>query len=224
MAIVNWTAAQRPREKLLFGGAASLSDAELLAILLRTGVAGCSAVELAQLMLRRFGGLRAVLRADQQACCQIKGVSEAKFVQIQVVTELSKRAMAEAMCTEGVLSSSYATKEYLRLYLRETEYEVFVVMFLTNAHAVIATEEMFQGTIDGASVYPREVVKRGLHHNAAAIICAHNHPSGTPEPSEADIRITLRLKSALDLVGISVLDHMVVGDMEVVSLAERGVI
>ncbi len=224
MSIREWPVEERPREKLLRRGAAALSDGELLAIFLRTGVAGCSAVDLARALLERFGGLRPLLDASEEEFCQAQGLGPAKYVQLQAVMEMGRRHLSESLRREGVLSSPEATRNYLKAQLRDRTYEVFVCLFLDTRHRVIAYEELFRGTIDGASVYPREVVKRALTHNAAAVIFAHNHPSGVAEPSQADRLITERLSSALALVEIRVLDHLIVGDGQPLSFAERGLL
>ncbi|SMF23867.1 DNA replication and repair protein RadC [Alteromonadaceae bacterium Bs31] len=222
MAITDWPAEERPREKLLIKGAEALSDAELLAIFLRTGCSGKSAVDLARELLQHFGGLRTLLDASQREFCRALGLGSAKYAQLQAVLEMSRRHMAENLQREAQFSSSKSVKDYLRAHLRDRKAEVFAVLFLDSQHRLIAFEEMFQGTIDGAAVYPREVVKRALSHNAAALIFAHNHPSGLAEPSNADRSITQRLKDALLLVEIRTLDHLVVGDSEVVSFADNG--
>jgi DNA repair protein RadC len=224
MAITDWPLEERPREKLLARGASALSDAELLAIFLRTGIAGKTAVDLSRDLLASFGGLRPMLEADMTAFCEAKGLGSAKFAQLQAVLEMARRHLFEGLSKGDALTSPAATRRYLQSILRHKQHEVFVVLFLDSQHGVIASEELFQGTIDGASVYPREVVKRALQRNAAAVIFAHNHPSGVAEPSRADEAITRRLIDALDLVDIRVLDHLVVGDTEVVSFAERGLI
>lgn len=224
MAITDWPADERPREKLLLRGTHALSDAELLAIFLRTGCHGKSAVDLARDLLGDFGGLRQLLEATQTEFCQAKGLGQAKFAQLQAVLEMSRRHMAEKLCETTLLDSSRAVKDYLSAQLRHRQSEVFALLLLDSQHRLIAFSEVFQGTIDGAAVYPRDVVKLALSHNAAAVIFAHNHPSGVAEPSEADKAITHRLKDALDLVDIRALDHMVVGNAEVVSFAERGLI
>lgn len=221
MTIRDWPADERPREKLLSRGPAALTDAELLAIFLRTGVAGKTAVDLARELLEGFGGLRPLLKADKKAFCTGNGLGEAKYAQLQASLEMGRRHLFESVKRGDVLSSPQDTRAFLTLQLRDAPSEVFACLFLDNRHRVIAFEELFQGTIDGASVHPREVVKRALHHNAAALILAHNHPSGVAEPSQADQRITHRLKDALALIDVRVLDHIVVGD-EVVSFAERG--
>ena len=224
MAITDWPAEERPREKLLQYGPAVLSEAELLAIFLRTGVAGKSAVALARELLSEYGSLRALFAADRNRFCETKGMGEAKFAQLQAVLEMARRHLYETLKRGQAFTSPTETRLYLTAKMRDYPHEVFAALFLDNKHCVIAFEEMFRGTIDGASVYPREVVKRALHHNASAIIFAHNHPSGSAEPSRADELITQRLKDALALVEVRVLDHFVVGDGEAVSLAERGLV
>lgn len=211
-----------PREKLLARGPQALSDAELLAIFLRTGTQGMSVLALSDLLLREFGSLRALFSANQQEFCRHKGLGEAKYVQLQAVLEMTQRYLAETLKRGGALTSPEQTKLYLSSVLRDRHREAFYILFLDNQHRVISDEVLFEGTIDAASVYPREVVKRALHHNAAALILAHNHPSGVAEPSQADRRITRRLTDALALVDIRILDHFVVGDGEVISFAERG--
>lgn len=223
MAITDWPQHQRPREKLLSKGSQSLSDAELLAIFLRTGMRGKSAVDLAQELLQGFQGLRQLLRADQQSFCQHAGLGTAKYAQLQAVLEMARRYLFESLQRGDTLSSPQDTRQYLSSQLRDYPHEVFAALFLDQRHRVICFEELFRGTIDGASVYPREVVKKALQHNAAALIFAHNHPSGVAEPSQADEQITRRLIDALKLVDVRVLDHFVVGD-EVVSFAERGLL
>lgn len=222
MAICDWPAAERPREKLLTRGPTALSDAELLAIFLRTGCAGKSAVDLARELLEEFGGLRSLLEADQSSFCRGQGLGAAKFTQLQAVLEMGRRHLSEALTRGTALTSPTLVRDYLTYQLRHRTQEVFAALFLDNQHRLLVYEELFHGTIDGASVYPREVVKRALSHNAAALILAHNHPSGVAEPSQADRRITERLREALALVEIRVLDHLVVGDGEIVSFAERG--
>lgn len=222
MAIKDWPADDRPREKLLRTGAEALSDAELLAIFLRTGVIGLSAVDLARQLLTEFGSLRSLLEADQASFCRGHGLGQAKFVQLQAVLEMSRRHLESSMTRGSAFTDCTATKNYLKQRLRAYPHEVFACLFLDNQHRMIAFEELFRGTIDGASVYPREVVKQALQHNAAAVILAHNHPSGVAEPSQADIHITRRIKAALDLVDIRVLDHIIIGDHEPSSLAQLG--
>ncbi len=222
MSIRNWPEGERPREKLLQLGAGSLSDAELLAIFLRTGVTGKSAVDLARELLQNFGGLRALLESDRDAFCRGHGLGAAKYAQLQAVLEMSRRHLAARLEKGSALESPDAVRHYLAARLRHHSREVFACLFLDNRHRVVKYEELFFGTIDAASVYPREVVRQALGHNAAAVILAHNHPSGVAEPSRADRQITDRLIQALATVDIRVLDHMVVGDGELVSFAERG--
>ena len=222
MPITDWPQQERPREKLLLQGAAALSDAELLAIFLRTGIPGQTAVDLARSLLREFGGLRQLLGASPQHFCRGKGLGLAKFAQLQAVLEMSRRYLQQQLQEGDALTSPAATRRYLQARLRHLQHEVFCCLFLDNRHRVIGFEELFRGTIDGASVHPREVVKRALAHNAAALIMAHNHPSGVAEPSQADRHITDHLKRALSLVDIRVLDHIVIGEGEPVSLAELG--
>lgn len=223
MAISDWPSAERPREKLIHRGASALSDAELLAIFLRSGIAGISAVDLARQLLLDFGSLRSILNASADELCRRKGVGMAKFVQLQAALEITRRHMAENLMREDCLTSPEQTMNFLRAQLRDYDYEVFACLMLDNRNRVIACRELFRGTIDGASVYPREVVKQALADNAAAVILAHNHPSGVCEPSQADIRITRDLKAALALVDIRLLDHVIVGD-EISCLSERGLI
>lgn len=222
MSIKDWPTQERPRERLLAHGAASLSDAQLLAIFLRTGVRGRSAVDLARDLLDRFGGLRPLLAAERKHFCEAPGLGSAKYAQLQAVLEMGRRHLFETVSRGDGLCSPDQTKQFLRARLRDYPHEVFAVLFLDNRHRVLAFEELFRGTIDGASVHPREVVKRALHHNASAVILSHNHPSGVAEPSQADRSITQRLRDALALVDIRVLDHIIVGDADCCSLAERG--
>ncbi|HVT35628.1 MAG TPA: DNA repair protein RadC [Nevskiaceae bacterium] len=222
MTIKDWPEGERPREKLLARGAAALTEAELLAIFLRTGVTGMSAVDLARDLLARFGSLRALLKAPLDEFCAAKGLGEAKYAQLQAVLEMSRRHLAEELASGDALSGPQATRTYLTARLRGLDHEVFGALFLDSQHRVLGFDELAAGTIDGASVYPREVVKRALRRNAAAVIFAHNHPSGVAEPSAADRALTERLKSALALVDIRVLDHFVVGEGTPVSFAERG--
>ncbi len=223
MAIPDWPVEQRPREKLLFQGAETLTDAELLAIFLRTGTRGVSAVEMAQNLLQEHGCLRNLLAADQAHFCESKGLGPAKYVQLQAVIEMSRRYFDAKLQRGDEITSATVVRDYLKAKLRDYEHEVFACLFLDNRHRIIEYNEMFTGTIDGASVYIREVVKETLKHNAAALIFAHNHPSGVAEPSEADKQITQRLKEALELIDVRVLDHFVIGD-EVVSFVERGLL
>lgn len=224
MAIPDWPDDERPREKLIHRGPQALSDAELLAIFLRTGTRGLSAVDLARNLLQKFGGLRQLLEAERDAFCEAPGLGMAKYVQLQAVLEISRRHLEETLIRGDALDSVAATRRYLTAKLRHQPHEVFACLFLDNRHRMIRYEELFQGTIDGASVHPRQVVRRALHHNAAALILAHNHPSGVAEPSRADEQITRRLKDALGLIDVRVLDHFVIGDGQAVSFAERGLL
>ena len=224
MTIKNWPAAERPREKLLQMGSSALTDAELLAIFLRTGTTGKTAVDLARELLDQFGSLKALLDADQAHFCLGLGLGSAKYVQLQAVLEMAKRHFKEIIQRGSALTSPEITRAYLSAQLRGYSYEVFGCLFLDNQNRVIQFEELFRGTIDGASVYPREVVKQALYHNAAALIFAHNHPSGITEPSQADKQITEKLKNALALFDIRVLDHFIIGDGEPYSFAEHGLI
>ncbi|WP_428773719.1 RadC family protein [Vibrio sp.] len=211
-----------PREKLLSHGPQSLTNAELLAIFLRTGTQGMNVLELADRLLKQFGSLRQLFASSEQQFCSHKGLGQAKYVQLQAVLEMTRRYLSETLQRGDALTSPEHTKLYLSGMLRDRQREAFYLLFLDNQHRVIEDEVLFEGTLDAASVYPREVVKRALHYNAAALILAHNHPSGVAEPSQADRRITRRLVDALALVDIRILDHFVVGDGEVVSFAERG--
>lgn len=222
MSIKNWPAAERPREKLLEHGAASLSDAELLAIFLRTGVSGKSAVDLARHLLIEFGSLRALLEADLNTFSHSLGLGPAKFSQLQAVLEMARRHLAERLRRDSALESPQAVRDYLKALLRHEPHEVFGCLFMDSKHRMLTFEVLFKGSIDSASVYPRQVVKRALRHNAAAVIFCHNHPSGIPEPSEADRTLTQRLKEALDLVEVRVLDHFIVGEGEPLSMVEYG--
>ena len=224
MAITDWLVEDRPREKLLQRGAAALTDAELLAIFLRTGVKGKSAVDLARDLLADFGSLKALLNTDEQRFCLARGLGSAKYAQLQAVLEMAKRHFEEILQRGDALTSPDISRAYLSAQLRGYTYEVFACLFLDNQHRVIELEEMFKGTIDSTSVYPREVVKKALYHNAAAVIFAHNHPSGIAEPSAADKHITEKLKQALALFDIRVLDHFIIGDGRPYSLAEHGFI
>lgn len=224
MPITDWPLQERPREKLLQRGAASLSDAELLAIFLRTGVPGKTAVDLARDLLNRFGSLRALLNADLKQFCEGEGLGQAKYAQLQATVEMARRHFSEILQRGSALENPAQTRDYLMARLRDYSFEVFSCLYLDNRHRVIQFEELFRGTINGASVHPREVVKKALGHNAAAVIFAHNHPSGVAEPSAADREITRQLTAALALVDVRVLDHVVVGDGATVSFAERGLI
>jgi len=224
MAIREWPESERPREKLMLKGAEFLSDAELLAIFLRTGVKGYTAIDLARQLLQNFGGLRQLMAANQREFCQHNGLGPAKFVQLQASLEMGRRFLQQQLEKKDLISCPEDTKRYLLSRIRDRAHEVFVCLYLDNKHQIIHDEELFRGTIDGATVHPREVVKNALAYNAAAMIIAHNHPSGIAEPSRSDELITRRLKEALALVEIRLLDHLIIGDDVVTSLAERGMI
>lgn len=222
MSIRDWPAAERPREKLLEQGSASLSDAELLAIFLRTGVSGKSAVDVARHLLSKFGSLRALLEADQPTFSRELGLGPAKFAQLQAVQEMGRRHMAERLRNKSALENPQAVRDYLKALLRHEQHEVFGCLFLDSRHQVLTFEALFHGSIDNTSVHPRQVVKRALANNAAAVILCHNHPSGNATPSQADRRLTKHLQEALLLVDVRVLDHFIVGDGDPLSMAEYG--
>ena len=220
----DWPEMERPREKLLARGAEALSDAELLAIFLRTGTRGIPVADLARRLLKEFSGLRGVMEADYRVLAKMPGIGMAKFAQLRAALELSERYLQAELIRGDAISDPSATRRYLKSKLKGFGHEVFSCMYLDNQHRLIEYEALFVGTIDGASVHPREVVKKVLQHNAAAVIFAHNHPSGVAEPSQADKRITERLKAALALIDVRVLDHFIVGDAEVLSFAEHGLL
>jgi DNA repair protein RadC len=222
MAITDWPEDQRPRERLIKYGAQALSDAELLAVFLRVGVSGKSAVDLGRDMVGHFGSLNRLFSATLRDFSAINGLGPAKFAQFQAVLELARRALSEELEAGSTLSSPQTVRQYLQLSMANKPYESFAVLFLDVRNRLIAAEELFRGTLTHTSVYPREVVKAALAHNAASIIIAHNHPSGTPEPSAADRALTQALKQALNLVDIRVLDHFVVAGRHVYSFAEHG--
>lgn len=222
MSIRDWPVLERPREKLLGQGAASLSDAELLAIFLRTGVRGRSAVDLARDLLNRFGGLRGLLEADQPCFNKQLGLGPAKYAQLQAVMEMARRHLGEHLSRSSALENPAGVRAYLQAQLRHEQHEVFGCLFLDTKHRPLGFEALFQGSIDSANVYPRQVLKRALARNAAALILCHNHPSGNPEPSQADIRLTHRLRDALEMIDVRVLDHFIIGDGEPLSMREHG--
>lgn len=224
MSIANWPEHERPRERLLKQGASALSDAELLAIFLRVGMKGKSAVDLARELVTVFGNLNSLFSASEADLCAIKGMGEAKYVQLQAVLEMAKRALGEDMKLADALSSPKAVRDYLKLALSRLPHEVFVAVFLTSQNRVIVVEEIFRGTLTQTSVYPREIVKRALAHNAASVIFAHNHPSGEPHPSQADRALTKTLAEALALVDVKVLDHFIVAPGASLSFAEQGIL
>ncbi len=222
MAITDVPVSERPREKLLSRGAETLTDAELLAIFVRTGVPGRSAVEIAHDIIAKYGGLVELLQATKSSFCSTKGLGPAKYAQLAAVLEMAKRYQFSKAEKGAFLESPDAVKSLVALQMRDLEHEVFACLFLDNRHRLISYEALFRGTIDSASVYPREVVKAALSCNAAAVVLAHNHPSGVAEPSRADIDITAKLTKALTLIDVRVLDHIIVGGNYQVSLAERG--
>jgi DNA repair protein RadC len=222
MSISNWPAHQRPRERLIREGAQALSDAELLAVFLRVGMRGKNAVELAGDMVRHFGSLQALLRASLKDFTDVPGLGPAKYAQLNAVIELARRAIGDEMLSGESICSPQAAKQYLRLAMAGRPYESFHVLFLDVRNRLIAARELFRGTLTHTSVYPREVVREALSRNAASVMLAHNHPSGTPEPSEADMLLTRSLVQALALVDIRILDHFVVAGHRVHSFAEHG--
>ena len=224
MAITDWPAAERPREKLIELGAEALSDAELLAIFLRVGVTGKSAVDLARDLLTQFGSLNGIFAATEHELVQVHGIGTSKYVQLQAIFEMSRRALNEQLQQRDVFKSPQQVRDYLVLKLGSLTREVFLVLFLDTQNHLVATEEMFAGTLTQTSVYPREVVKRALHHNAASVIFAHNHPSGIAQQSQADELLTKQLKEALALVDVRVLDHFIVAGNNTLSFLERGML
>jgi len=224
MPINQWPGTERPREKLLAGTAAELSDAEVLAVVLQNGAANKSALALGRELLAQYGSIKGVLRHSRELPSAIKGVGPAKVALLEAAHEMMLRHLCEGIKHKDVLHSSEAAKRYLQARYGGRSYEAFICIYLNSQQHIVEIEELFRGTIDGAPVYPREVVKRCLHYNAAAVIFAHNHPSGVAEPSQADIGITRRLQAALQTVDIRVLDHLVVAEAEVVSLAERNLL
>ena len=224
MAITDWPAGERPREKLLAQGVQALSDAELLAIFLRVGVVGKSAVGLARELLNTFGSLNGIFSASRAALTSVNGMGDSKYVQVQAIFEMAQRALREQMSQRDALTSPQQVRDYLCLKLGGLAREVFVVLYLDAQNRVVGQEELFAGTLTQTSVYPREVVKRALHHNAAALIFAHNHPSGVAEPSRADEQLTASLKQALALVEVRVLDHFVIAGNQALSFSEKGLL
>ncbi|WP_373378430.1 DNA repair protein RadC [Cupriavidus nantongensis] len=220
MTISKWPACERPREKLLESGAAALSDAELLAVLLRVGAVGKSAVDLARELLHRFGSLTALFAADGEALAAVRGMGAAKFAQLQAIPELARRALAESLRLPAGFNSPESVRSYLRLTLAPLQHEVFMCLFLDPGNRMVASEELFRGTLTRTSVYPREVARQALAHNAAGIIVAHNHPRGTTAPSQSDIHLTRELARTLDLIDVRLLDHFIVAGHEIRSLAE----
>jgi DNA repair protein RadC len=224
MAITDWPASERPREKLIAHGVGALSDAELLAIFLRVGVRGKSAVDLSRDLLMQFGSLNGIYAANEKEIGAVHGIGLSKYVQLQAAFEMSRRALEEKIQEKDVLSSPQQVRDYLTLTLSNELREIFVVLFLDAQNRLITTEEMFNGTLTQTSVYPREVVKRALHFNAASVMFAHNHPSGVAKQSQADEMITKTLKAALALVDVRVLDHFVIAGNDTLSFAEIGLL
>lgn len=224
MSIKDLPTAARPRERLLAHGAASLADAELLALLLRTGVKGMGVLQLADAVLARFGGFAGLLHTGAADLRGVKGLGPAKRAELAAVAEMARRSLGQQLAAAPVFDSPAAVKQYVQLHLSALRQEAFVVLFLDAQHRLLALDEMFRGTLAQTSVYPREVVRRALERHAGAVILAHNHPSGVAEPSRADEALTQTLKSALALVDVRVLDHIVVGCGQVVSFAERGLL
>jgi DNA repair protein RadC len=222
MAITDWPSPERPREKLLSQGAHTLSDSELLAIFLRTGYAGKSAVDLARDLLQYFGGIRPLLDASENEFCQGRGLGRAKYVQLQAVLEITHRHLAETLSRKNVFRHPEQVREYLISRLRHQQRETFAILLLDSQHQLIRYKELFFGTVNAASVYPREVVKLALMENACAVILAHNHPSGVAQASQADRHITDELRKALALVDIQILDHFIIGEGEICMFSERG--
>ncbi|HET6552462.1 MAG TPA: DNA repair protein RadC [Dyella sp.] len=224
MSIREWPELERPREKLLARGSAALSDAELIAVLLGSGLPGKDAIALGRELLATSGSVGTLLADPCGAALTLRGIGPAKRARLIAALELARRSLAEQLADRPALSNPRDSGDYLSAQLRHLPYEVFGCLFLDNRHRVLAFEELFRGTVDGASVHPREVVRACLRHNAVAVILAHNHPSGVAEPSPADRAITHELKSALQLVGVRVLDHLVIGSGKPVSMAALGLI
>ncbi len=222
MSIQNWPKPERPREKLLNKGVETLSNAELLAIFIHCGTKGKTAVDIGHDLLIRFKSIKGIVESDRVSLCATDGVGPVVYAQIVAALELGRRYLEEKVTNETTLTSPEITRHFLKSRLMPYQHEVFSCLFMDKRHRLIAFKELFSGTIDGASVYPREVVKMALKFNAAAVIFAHNHPSGVAEPSQSDIQITRRLKDALMLIDIRVLDHLIVGNQQIVSMAERG--
>lgn len=224
MNIDSWPQLERPREKLLSAGPGSLSDAELIAIVLHSGKRGLNAVDLSRQLLTEFDGLRGLLAASEADLCGVSGLGPSKYARLAVIKELGNRFRLEALKNKDLLNGATRTKKYLKAKYQDRDSEVFSCLFLDSQHQLICLDELFTGTIDGAAVYPREVVKKCIAVGSAAVIFAHNHPSGVAEPSQSDISITAKLKAALATIDVRVLDHLIIGDPNVTSLAERGLL
>ena len=224
MGIKEWPASEQPRQKLLTQGAQSLNDAELLAVFLRTGTHGKSAVDLGRELIKKFGNIRQLVDSSINDFLQIKGLGNSKYVLIQASIELGRRYLETSLKQGDVFKNSVETRQYISSRLQAYPHEVFACLFLDTKHRLIRFEELFTGTIDSSVVYPREILRRAMEHNAAAVVLCHNHPSGHPEPSHADQKLTLKLQHLLEMVDIRVLDHIIVGNAETVSFAERGLL
>jgi DNA repair protein RadC len=222
MSIADWPHHEQPRERLLNQGPEALTESELLAILLRHGAFGITAIELARSLLTKFDGLRGLLQCSPSVLCQYPGFGPAKYCQLQAAFELSRRCLQETLQRDHSLSNSQIVQKFIVSSLLKHHQEVFAALFLDNQYRLIKFEPLFYGTINNATIYPREIIKRALYYNAAALIIAHNHPSGIAEASQADILLTQTLKSALALVEIKLLDHFIIGDNQAISLAEKG--
>ncbi len=222
MAIKEWPTMERPQEKLLTSGARALSDAELLAMFIRSGTKGRSAVDVGRDLLHEFGGLRQILSASEHDICKSHGLGPAKFALLQASLEIGRRFLDQTLRKQGPLSSPVQAADFLMHHLRDLKREVFAIIYLDTRHQVIDYEELFRGTINGATVHPREVIRSVLERNASAVILAHNHPSGVAEPSQSDATLTRKLRESLDLIDVSLLDHLVIGDGEYVSMSDRG--
>ncbi len=222
MAIREWPDGERPQEKLLNSGPGALSDAELLALFIRSGTQGQSAVDIGRNLLREFGGIRQILTAEQRRICGFPGLGPARYALLQAAREIGRRFLDQSLRKQGPLSSPGQAADFLTHHLRDRRREIFAILYLDTRHQVVGYEELFSGTLNGATVHPREVVRSVLEHNASAVILAHNHPSGIAEPSQADAALTRRLRDALELIDVRLLDHIVIGDGEFVSMSDRG--
>ena len=222
MAIKEWPDGERPQEKLLTAGPSALSDAELLALFIRSGTRDQSAVDIGRNLLLEFGGIRQILVAEQRRICGFPGLGPTRYALLQAAREIGRRFLDQSLRKEGPLSSPGQAADFLTHQLRDRRREIFAILYLDTRHQVIDYEELFSGTLNGATVHPREVVRSVLEHNASAVILAHNHPSGVAEPSQSDAALTRRLRDALELIDVRLLDHIVIGDGEFVSMSDRG--
>lgn len=223
-SISEWPVSERPREKLLVHGPGALSDAELLAVLLGSGRAGRCALTIARELLTSFGSLRGIVNAPQTVLCQVAGVGEVRYAQLQAALEVIRRQLAEPLKTRSVFNNPQDIRKYLQAYLKDEHREVFGLLLLDSQHQLLAFRQMFVGTINSAAVYPRELVKQVLLDNAAAVVLVHNHPSGVAEPSQSDVHLTRDVKAAMALIDVAVLDHFIVGDICTISFAQRGLL